>query len=458
MTIERLSAEDQIMLWPDEIWPQDIGALVVLEGDSLFDEAGRFRIEAMRRAIAARIHLQPRFRQLLRVPPPVQGGPLWVDAPAFDVAEHVHVLSVPAPGGEAELLRTAEGLVGRRLDRSRPLWQAWFLTGLAEGRVGWLVKVHHCIADGIAGVAAFATFLDAAPDTIAGSPRPWTPALAPTAAELLADDRSRRRAEKTRRLAALSHPIGNLRRAVAAWPAVHELLAEGALPPTSLTRTVGPGRRLALVRSRLDVVREVAHACDAKVNDVLLTAIAGGLRRLLRQRGEPVDGTVLRAYVPVTLRPLDQRAGASGNQIAQMVVPLPVGVPDAVERLRLIAAETARRKRRRRPSVGKVPHHGVAGRAFVRMIDRQRVNVTTADVPGPQVPLWLAGARVREVFPLLPLIGTVSLGIGALSYAGQFAITVVADAATYPDLEVVASGIRDELTTLASRAGIEVET
>jgi WS/DGAT/MGAT family acyltransferase len=457
VSIERLTAEDEIMLWPDEIWPQDIGALAILDGGSLFDAEGRFRIEAARAAVAARLHLLPRLRQLLSVPPPAQGGPLWVDAPAFDLAEHVQALQVQAPGGEAALLRIAEQLVGRRLDRSRPLWQMWFLTGLPEGRVGWFVKVHHCIADGIAGIATFGTFLDATSDAIVTSPQPWTPAPAPTGAELLADNRRRRQERRQRRLRSLAHPVGNLRQLAAGWPALRELLAEGALPATSLTRTVGAGRSLALVRSRLDVVREIARASDAKVNDVLLAGIAGGLRRLLQKRGEPVAGTVLRVYVPVTLRPLDERAGARGNRIAEMMVPLPIGVTDPVHRLREIAAETAGRKARTRPDVGKLPHRGIAGLVALELIDRQRVNVCTADLAGPPVPLYLAGARVLEVFPLLPLIGKVSLGIGALSYAGQFDITVVADRATYPDLEIFATGIRHELAALASSVGIPSE-
>ncbi len=457
MSIQRLTPEDEIMLWPDQIWPQDIGGLVILDGGNLFDAEGRFKIDAVRQAVAGRLHLLPRFRQLLYVPPRTQGGSLWVDAPSFNLAEHIQAVPVPPPGGEAELLRIAEQLVGDRLDRARPLWQMWFLTGLADKRVGWFVKVHHCIADGIAGVATFGTFLDVTPDSIASSPQPWTPAPAPTDAELLADNRRRVQGERRRRLGLLAHPVGNVRQMVAGWPAMRELLAEPALP-TSLDRTVGAGRTLALVRSRLEVVKAVAQSCDAKVNDVLLAAIAGGLRSLLQHRRAPVGGTVIRVYVPITLRPLGQRGEARGNQIAQMVVPLPIGDPDPVQRLRQIALETAKRKARSRPSVGKMPHRGIAARAFLKLIDRQHVNVTTADLPGPRVLLYLAGARLFEVFPLLPLIGKVSLGIGALSYAGQFNITIVVDRDAYPDLEFFVSGMREELAALASSAGIGPDT
>ena len=132
MPMERLTEEDQLMLWPDEIWPQDIGALAVLDGSSLLDADGRFRIEAVREAVAGRLHLVPRFRQLLYVPPRRLGGPLWVDAANFDLGDHIGELRLPAPGDEAQLLRATEQLRQGRLDRSRPLWEMWFLTGLPE--------------------------------------------------------------------------------------------------------------------------------------------------------------------------------------------------------------------------------------------------------------------------------------------------------------------------------------
>ena len=185
MLMERLTAGDQLMLWPDEIWPQDIGALAVLDGSSLLDTDGRFRIEAIREAVAGRLHLVPRLRQLLYVPPRRLGGPLWVDAANFDLVNHIAELRLPRPGDEAKLLLATEQLRQRRLDRSRPLWQMWFLTGLPDRRVGLFVRMHHAIADGMAGVATIAKFLDAAPDAIPASPPAWTPGPVPTDGELL---------------------------------------------------------------------------------------------------------------------------------------------------------------------------------------------------------------------------------------------------------------------------------
>jgi diacylglycerol O-acyltransferase / wax synthase len=458
MPIDRLTAEDEIMLWPDEIWPQDIGAIAVLDGAALFDTDGRFRIEAVREAVAGRLHLVPRFRQLLYIPPQELGAPLWVDAPAFDLADHVRVFPLPAPGNEAQLLQAVEELRRQRMDRSRPLWEMWFLTGLSERRVGLFMRTHHCIADGMAGVATLGAFLDVTADAIAAPGPVWTPGPVPSADELRSDNQRRRIAENGRKLSMLAHPVKAARNALAVLPAMRELLAEKALPATSLDRRVGPDRSLALIRSDIDLVKEVAHTHEAKVNDVLLTIIAGGLRALLQSRGESVDDAVLRVYVPVSLRH-GEYARARGNQIAQMVVPLPIGVSDPGVRLRQIAAETASRKARSRPDVGKMPHSGVLGQMFLALVNRQRVNVTTADLPGPPMPLYLAGARVLEVFPVLPLIGKVSLGVAALSYAGEFNLTAVADRDAYPDLEVFASGVRNELRVLvasvAARLGPE---
>jgi WS/DGAT/MGAT family acyltransferase len=448
MPVDRLTAEDLLMLWPDEIWPQEIGALAILDG-SLLGPGGRFRIEAVRDVVAARLHLVPRFRQLLCVPRRGLGGPLWVDAPAFDLGDHVRVVPLPEPGDEAALLLATEQLRRRRLDRSRPLWEMSFLPGLPGNRVGMFVKVHHAIADGIAGVATLGALLDAAPSGPAGPPQPWTPAPPPAARDLLADSLRRHIDGLGRAFSALARPTTSARHVMAGWATIREILAAEPGPRTSLDRVVGPGRNLALIRSDIDLVKRIAHSHGAKANDVLLAVTAGGLRGLLRSRGEPVEHLVLPVYVPVTLRRAQARTQARGNLVGQMVIPLPVGEPDPGRRLARIAAETAAQKAESHPSLGAAFRSRTARRVLLKVLDRYPVNVTTADVPGPQAPLYLAGARLLEVFPVLPLISTVSLGIGALSYAGQFNIMAVADQDACPDLDVFAASASGELRALA---------
>ena len=160
MAVDRLTAEDRLMLWSDESWPQDIGALAVLDGRTLIDSDGRFRIEVALEAIHRRLHLLPRFRQILYQPRRGLGWPLWVDAPGFDLRNHVRVAHVPDPGDEAQLLIAVEQLRARRLDRSRPLWEISFLPGLPDARIGMFIRWHHVVADGVAGVASIGSLLD----------------------------------------------------------------------------------------------------------------------------------------------------------------------------------------------------------------------------------------------------------------------------------------------------------
>jgi diacylglycerol O-acyltransferase / wax synthase len=447
--LERLSAEDRLILWPDEAWPQDIGAVGVLNGSSLLESDGRFRIEAAKQAIAGRLHLLPRFRQVLYVPRRGLGGPLWVDAPAFDLSDHVRVERLQAPADEAELLRAVARLRRRRLDQSRPLWEMWFLTGLAADRIGWFMRLHHVVADGIAGVAELGALLDAAPSSATTPPQPWVPTPFPSARDLVLDNLQRQIAKLKGALRGLTHPAAILLRARAGMPALRELLAERPGPETSLNRVIGQDRTLALVRSSLELVNEVAHVHDAKVNDVLLAVIAGGLRGLLRSRGEPIEGVTLPIYVPISLR--RGRSGQEGgNLISQMVVPLPLGIAEPDRRLRQIAVETAKRKAIGRPSLGTMFHSRLVRGAMLKLLIRQRVNVVSADLPGPQTPMYFAGARLIEVFPLLNLLGTESLGVGALSYAGQFNIMAVGDADAYPDIDVFAESARDDLSSLVA--------
>lgn len=444
--MERLTAEDRLMLWPDENWPQDIGALAVLDGAGLLDRNGRFQVDRARRAVAARLHLVPRFRQVLRVPPPGLGGPLWVDAPAFDLADHVRVAPVPAPGDEAALLRVTENVRRLRLDRSRPLWEMWFLTGLPDRRIGLFARMHHTIADGIAGVATLGTFLDAAPGAPAGPPRPWTPAPAPAARALLADSFHRQASSVGDACSALARPATIVHHIRDAWPETRRLLSAPPTPSTSLDRVVGPARSLALIRGNLDLARQVAHQHGARVNDVLLAVTAAGLRGLFLSRREPVDDLVLPVYVPVTLREPQSREHARGNLIGQMVVPLPLDVSAPGRMLEQIAAASARQKASSHANLGAILKTRLARRALLAFLERHPVSVTTADVPGPMEPVYFAAARVLDVFPVLPLIASVTLGVGALSYAGQFNITVVADRDAVPDLDVF---------TTAARAGLQ---
>ncbi|MGE5226406.1 MAG: wax ester/triacylglycerol synthase family O-acyltransferase [Planctomycetaceae bacterium] len=452
--LERVTASDLFLLmWDDYGWSTDIGGLAILDGDALLDPTGRVRIEEIRCQLEPRLGRVPRFRQLLVRPRLGFGWPLWVDAPRFDIAEHVRVHHVAGPGEEIQLLQACQDLTRRHLDPARPLWELWLLPGLTERRVGALLRLHHAVADGTAALAAFGALLDLTPDASTPAAEPWTPVPLPTDGELLRDNLRRRREEFGRGWSGLTHPRDTARSAARALPAWREVLTEHPAPRTSLNRPVGGDRRLALVRDRLDRAKQIAHAHGAKVNDVALTAVAGGLRELLVSRGEDVEGLMQRAMVTISLH--DEQPGtAQGNKPGWMMVPLPLGDPDPVRRLERIAAETAARKHKPRPQAGSGPFRFVAGqRLWYRLFPRQRsVNLVVTNAPGPPMPLYLAGARLLEVFPMMPPMGNLTLVVGVLSYDGQLNITASADHDTCPDIGAFARGVRTTLEDLMRRA------
>ena len=452
MVMDRLTAADLSMVTPEEFgWPQDIGAVMVLDGGGLVDSDGRLRIAAVREVIERRLHLVPRFRQLLVTPRRGLGWPLWVDASAFDIAEHVGVCPLAPPAGERQLLLATERLRRRPLERSRPLWEMWFLPGLPARRVGLFMKLHHAIADGVAGIALLGAFLDldADPARQPAAP-PSIPAPMPSNWDLFADNLHRHGQALGRAVSRAARPVDTARQLRRVWPAVRESFAEQRVSRTSLNSPVGSDRRLAVVRGDLAQAKRIGHAHGATVNDVLIAAIAGGLRELLSGRGEHVDELILRAFIPVSLHH-EQPDRARANLDAAMFVPLPVGVPDSGRRLELIAADTAERKKKARPSGGALLPGRTVQRVALRLLARQRfMSVYAANVPGPPLPLYFAGARLLEVFPVVPIMANVTLGVGALTYAGQFNITVVADRDTCPDVDVFVHGMHDALQALAA--------
>ena len=279
--------------------------------------------------------------------------------------------------------------------------------GLPERRVGALLRLHHALADGAAAAAAFGALLDLTADAPSPVAPPWTPRPIPTAGELLRDNLRRRRQELGRGWSGVAHPGRTLRRAQAAWPAWREVLTDKPAPRTSLNHPVGADRRLAIVRGRLNLTKQLAHLHQATVNDVVLAAVAGGLRQLLASRGEDVRGLMQRAMVTISVHH-EQPGQAQGNKPGWMMVPLPLGEPDPVRRLELIAAETAARKHKRRPEAGTGIFRFIAAqRLWYRLFSRQRsVNLVVSNAPGPPVPLYLAGARLLELFPMMPVRAT----------------------------------------------------
>jgi WS/DGAT/MGAT family acyltransferase len=373
---------------------------------------------------------------------------VWTDDARFDIGRHVRACPVPPPGDEAALLAVCLELNQPPLDRSRPLWELWLLPGLADGNAGVLFRLHHAVADGVAAMAMMGALFGACPDAAPPPGPPWRPAPAPSAWQLFTDTWRRRADAAAAAGARLGHPAAIVHSAGARARQLRLVFGEGLAPRVSWNQPAGTRRRLLLARADLASAKAVAHAHGCTVNDVVLAAVAGGARRLLGSRGELRPGMVLKAGVAAAARdPAD--LAPTGNRAAVMVAPLPVSEPDPARRLAQVARATSARKRY--PPYQ--PSGRFAQRAMVWAMPRQHlVNLGTSNLPGPPEPLYLAGARVLELFQVGVVQGNLTVTVGVLSYAGQLNITILGDADTVPDLTTFAEGAAEALTQLGARA------
>jgi diacylglycerol O-acyltransferase len=309
-----------------------VGAVAVLERAPFHDRDGRFRLDEVRALVASRLQLIPRFRK--RVVPVPLGRPVWVDDERFDIARHVRLTSLPAPGNRRQLLELAERLMAQVLDRGRPLWELWFVDGVDRGEhVGLIHKSHHTLTDGISGVDIATVLLDFARDPTVLDDDGWTPAPAPDPTRLVVDHvreqmtRPGELASTVRR--ATDAPRDAVDRATGLGRAIGSFLdGQIVAPRLSLNGPVRSGRRIETVRIPLATVRWVRETFGCTVNDVVLAVVGSAVARVLDAHGELCPELVLKAFCPVSVRDDDQRMQL-GNRISTMVVPLPVGERDA---------------------------------------------------------------------------------------------------------------------------------
>lgn len=378
--LDRLTALDASNLRvEDHGMPMHVAALAIVDGASLRDSSGRLPEETIREHVERRTHLSPRLRQILRHAPLAAGPPVWVDDPAFDIGNHVRILDLGYPADEASMLGVCSQLNETSLDRSRALWEMWLLTGSDNGSVALLIRMHHVVADGIAALDILGALFDQtadhpSPPATARRPRPK-----PSARELYADHLRRQGAAVSRAVSQLRRPGAVGRHLTSRLRQVRQLTRQGFAPRVSLNEPVGSHRRLILVRADLAGARAAAHAHGAKVNDVVLAAMAGGAQRLLDSRGELKPNLVLRVSVAASLRDLGGEV-TSGNRVGVRIAPLRVFEPDALRRLCDIAAVTAQQRGR--------PPYQPGGRFLQRwmvrtMFHQRLVNLLLSNLTGP---------------------------------------------------------------------------
>lgn len=451
--------------------------------------------ELVSRVIGDRLHLLPTFRWRLAQVPFDLDYPYWVDDGTFDIEYHVRELALPSPGTERQLAEQVARIIGRQLDRARPLWEVYVIHGLDDGGVAVLTKMHHAAVDGVSGAEVMSILLD---DTTGREREPVAEIVAescPSEVEMLGRGLVGLMSQPVRVLRAgptalphlddvptIRHLPGVksiargsrlLKRALkAGGPAAALRSSNITAPRTRFQARVSPHRRVAFGSLSLPEVKAIKNTLGCTVNDVVLTVCTAGLRSWLDKQGE-LPAEPLAGFIPMSVRTPEQK-GTFGNRVSVMITQLPTDVVDPVARLRRINGEMSAAKERHRAlpaSLLQDANHFIppallaqAARATSRLAGvrglNQPANVMISNVPGPSTPLYLGGARQRAQFPVSGVLDGIGINITVMSYQDQLEFGIVVDRELvddpWPILDALRAGL-DELRD-AAQATAKPET
>ena len=467
---DRLSAVDASFLYlEDSTAPQHVGGVSVFARPR-----SGFDYEALVRLVEQRISLVPRYRQKVREVPGRLARPVWVDDTDFDVTYHVRRSALPKPGSPEQLHDLVARLTSRPLDRSRPLWEMYLVEGLARGRFAVITKTHQAMVDGVSALEISQVILD-----VTATPRDtrdalWMPRPEPGSVQLVTDavlEAVQRPGEAVDTVRwAVRDAAATVGRVAEAVGGVVETIggvlrtATSPAPTSPLNVAISRQRRFAVAATRLADYRAVRSAHGGTVNDVVLAVVAGAMRNWLLSRGESVTAsTTIKAMVPMSVTgeangvPGGVPSGEPGSQVSSFVVNLPAGEPNPVMRLSQVAHATRVHAESGR-SVGAdtlarmsgfaPPTLHAVGARVAGSLARRTFNVLVTNVPGPQFPLYATGAKMLEMYPVVPLSRNQALTIGLTSYDGGVYYGLNADRDAMGDVEVLASLITEALEEL----------
>ncbi len=421
-------------------------------------------LEQLRANITERLLAIPRFRS--RVVIPKRGKPYWEEDPAFDIANHVYRIVLPDPGQDAELSGAIEGLISTQFDFDHPPWNFLLVDNYRGGSV-ILARLHHCLGDGVALMLVLLSLTDRTPDADPTVPNPFLSLYNQDEEGALDLATIRRLAEDIMPdgMRLLLHPAEAFR-SVKGWlkgpVATHNfgrLLLRKRDPQTVFKGPLGVPKKVAWSDSLpLSDVKAIGKVLGGTVNDVLLSAMAGGLRRYLQRFGEPAADLNFRAAMPVNLRTME-RMEQLGNEFGLIFLSLPVGIADPVKRLEELSRRARSLKRSLEPIVvfrildtlGIVPY---AIQKMVVKIFATKATAVMTNVPGPRQTLYFAGRPIEDMFFWVPQAGRVGIGISICSYAGAVRMGVGSDAGLVPDPERIVTGFHEELELMRGLAGL----
>jgi WS/DGAT/MGAT family acyltransferase len=458
--LERMGPMDAWFLYAEEdgVNHMNILSFIVLDGPPP-------PYEQLLELVASKLPRLPRYRQVVRSVPLQIGRPVWVDDANFDLQFHVRQTALPQPGDDEVLERLISRLMAQQFDRARPLWELWSVEGLSDNRWVLLSKLHHAMVDGVSGADMVSILLDKEKNAKLPEADDWEPAPAPSTLEIFGST-ARGIVTSPVELVRSVNSVVRAPREAAATALGGVMAGRRALRPgsaKSLNGPIGPSRRYTWTSYSLEDVKRVRKVLGGSLNDIVVATATRGFRDLLLSRGEDVEDRTVRVIIPIALHARDAKgtavaAGMYENRITGVFADLPVGEPDPIERARIIHEQLVALKASREGAAGDTltKLSGFAPATFLALGQRAAVqmrqgtiNSVVSNVPGPQIPLYALGRRVRAAYPSPPIfpIGA-RMGVAVFSYNGGLHFGLIGDYSTVPDLHVLRDGINAGLEEL----------
>ena len=460
---DRLSVQDNsFLLFETPKSQMHVSSTLIYEAGPLRTAGGGIDIERIKRATESYLHRIPRYRQKLHFIP-LADHAVWVDDRHFSLDYHVRHTALPKPGNDDQLKQLSSRIMAQPLDRARPLWETWIVEGLAGDRFAVITKIHHCMIDGSSGVDIAQIMMSPSPDRDLPEVPRYVPRPAPSRSDLLRDELRYRAAmpfKAMRGFREFARESEDLRAELTRRARILvDMFGMGlSASDTPLNGPLSPHRSFNWLNMLLDDVKTVRRALDCSVNDVVLTIVTRAVREFLLLRGANPSQAEFRISAPVSMRSEEEK-GQLGNRVSSWILNLPIDEADPLTQLQRIH-ETTQDLKNSEQALGVEMMMAVAEWTPAGLLSlgaqaaQGPVNSIVTNVPGPQFPLYMQGARLEAIYPQVPLLEGMGLGIALMSYDGRICWGFNANPDVVPDLPDFVKLVRTSFEALAAAAGV----